>query len=58
LYFPEDNPKQLDRNETFVILDQTKPPVWHNALVDANVDNFEIFYEESDSYFKCLELLK
>jgi hypothetical protein len=49
LYFPEENPKQLD---------QAKAPEWHEAMVNANIDIFEMTYEESVSYFKRLENLE
>jgi hypothetical protein len=38
LYFPEENPKQLDQNEIIEILDQAKAPEWHEAMVNANID--------------------
>jgi hypothetical protein len=36
------------------MLDQAKPrdPAWHEAMVNANIDIFELSYEESVSYFK------
>jgi hypothetical protein len=42
LYFPEDNPKQLDQDEIIEILDQSKArnPEWHEAMVKVS---FEIF---------------
>jgi hypothetical protein len=60
LYFPEENPKQLDQDKIIEILDQTKArdPEWHEAMVNANIDIFEMSYEESVSYFKCLENLE
>jgi hypothetical protein len=60
LYFPEEHPKQLDQDEIIEILDQAKTgyPEWHEAMVNANIDIFEIFYEESVSYFKRLENLE
>jgi hypothetical protein len=41
-------------------LDQAKAwdPEWHEAMVNANIDIFEMTYEESVSYFKCLENLE
>jgi hypothetical protein len=33
-------------------------PEWHEAMVNANIDIFEISYEESVSYFKRLENLE
>jgi hypothetical protein len=53
LYFPEENPKQLDQDEIIEILDQAKDvnPEWHK-------DIFEISCEESVSYFKHLENLE
>jgi hypothetical protein len=37
LYFPEENPKQLDQNKIIEILDQAKAinPEWHEAMVNA-----------------------
>jgi hypothetical protein len=46
LYFPEENPKQLDQDEIIEIFDQAKAPEWHEALVNANIDIFEMSYEE------------
>jgi hypothetical protein len=42
------------------ILDQAKArnPEWHEAMLNANIENFEMTYEESVSYFKRLENLK
>jgi hypothetical protein len=54
LYFPEENPKQLDQDEIIEILDQAKAPDWHEAMVNARIDVFEMCYEESVSYFKRL----
>jgi hypothetical protein len=60
LYFPEENPKQLDQDEIIEILDQVMAgyPEWHEAMVNANIDVFEMSYEESVSYFKRLENLE
>jgi hypothetical protein len=58
LYFPEENPKQLDQDEIIVILDQSKAPEWHEAMVNANIDIIEMTYEEYVSYFKRLENLE
>jgi hypothetical protein len=60
LYFPEENPKQLDQDEITKILDQAKAwdPEWHEAMVNSNIDIFEMSYEESVSYFKRLENLE
>jgi hypothetical protein len=57
LYFPEENPKQLDQDEIIEILDQSKAPEWHEAMVKSNIDIFEMSYEESVSYVKRLENL-
>ena len=54
LYFPEESPKHLDQVEIIEILDQDKAPEWHEAMVAANIDIFEMSYEESVSYFKRL----
>jgi hypothetical protein len=60
LYFLEENPKQLDQDEIIEILDQAKAmdPEWHEAMVNANIDIFEMSYEESVSYIKHLENLE
>jgi hypothetical protein len=60
LYFPEENPKQLGLDEIIEILDQAKAwdPEWHESMVNANIEIFEMSYEESVSYFKCLENLE
>jgi hypothetical protein len=60
LYFPEENPKQLDQDEIIEILDQAKArdPEWHDAMVNANIDIFEMSYQESVSNFKRLENLE
>jgi hypothetical protein len=60
MYFPEENPKQLDQDEIIEILDQAKAwnPEWCKAMVNANIDIFETTYEESVSYFKSLENLE
>jgi hypothetical protein len=57
LYFPEENPKQLDQDEIIEILHQAKAmdPEWHEAMVNANLDIFEMSYEELVLYFKRLE---
>jgi hypothetical protein len=59
-YFPEENPKQLDQDEIIEILDQAKArdPEWHEAMVNANIDIFEMSYEESVSFFNHLENLE
>jgi hypothetical protein len=41
LYFPEENPNQLDQDEIIEILDQAKAPEWYKAMVNANIDIFE-----------------
>jgi hypothetical protein len=59
LYFPEENPKQLDQDDIIEILDQTKAmdPEWHEKMMNANIDTFEMSHEKSVSYFKRLENL-
>jgi hypothetical protein len=39
-------------------LDQDKAPEWHEVMVNAIIDIFEMSYEESVSYFKHLENLE
>jgi uncharacterized protein YdeI (YjbR/CyaY-like superfamily) len=58
LYFPEENPKQSDQDEIIEILDQAKTPEWNEAMIKSKIDIFEMTYEESLSYFKCLETLE
>jgi hypothetical protein len=60
LNFPEGNPNQLDQDEIIEILDQAKAmdPEWYEAMVNANIDIFEMSYEESLFYFKRLENLE
>jgi hypothetical protein len=60
LNFPEEIPKQFDQDEIIEILDQAKAgdPEWHEAMVNANIDVFELSCEESVSYFKHLENLE
>jgi hypothetical protein len=59
LYFPEENLK-LDQDEIIESLDQAKAcdPEWHEAMVNANIEIFEMSYGESVSYFKRLETLE
>jgi hypothetical protein len=53
LYFLVEYPKQLDQDEIIEILDQdkvmatAKAPKWHEAMINANIDIFEMTYEES-----------
>jgi hypothetical protein len=51
---------QLDQDEIIEILDQAKArdPECHEAMVNANIDIFEMSNEESVSYFKRLENLE
>jgi hypothetical protein len=39
-YFPEEIPKQLDKDEIIEILDQAKDSEWHEAVVNGNIDIF------------------
>jgi hypothetical protein len=56
--FLEKTPKQLDQDEIIEILDQAKAPEWQEAMVNTNIDIFEMTYEESVSYFKHLDKLE
>jgi hypothetical protein len=58
LYFPEENPKQLDQGEIIEISDQAKAPEWLEAMVNDNIEIFKMSHEESVSYFKRLENLE
>jgi hypothetical protein len=53
-------PQHLDQDEIIEILDHAKAcnPEWHEAMVNANNEIFEMSYEESVSYFKRLENLE
>jgi hypothetical protein len=44
--------------KSFEILHQSKAPEWHEAIVNANFDIFEISDEEYVSYLKRLENLE
>jgi hypothetical protein len=59
LYFPEENPKQLDQDEIIEILDQvkTRDSEWHESMVSANIDIFEMSYEEIRVIFPALREL-
>ena len=57
-FFPEELLKQLDQDEIIEILDQAKGPEWHEEMMVANIDIFEMSYEEYVSYFKRLENLE
>jgi hypothetical protein len=48
LYSPEENPKRLDQDDIIEILDQAKArdPEWHEAMLNANIDIFEMSDEE------------
>jgi hypothetical protein len=48
LYFPEERAKQLDQDEIIEILDHSKSwdPEWHDAMVNANIEIFEMSDEE------------
>ena len=37
---------------------QTKSPEWHEAMISANIDIFEMDYKEAVAYFICLENLE
>jgi hypothetical protein len=58
LFSPEEFPTQLDQVAIIEILDQAKAPELHEAMIAANIDIFEMSYEESDAYFKRLKNLE
>jgi hypothetical protein len=58
LYFSEENSKQLDQDEIVDILDQAKAPERLEAMVDSNIDIFDMSYEEFVSYSKHLDNLE
>jgi hypothetical protein len=45
----------LHQDEIPKILDQSKAPEWHAAMLSENFDNYLMNCEESDSDFKQLE---
>jgi hypothetical protein len=51
LYFPGENPKQLDQANA-LDLD------WHESMFNVNIEIFEMSYDESVSYFKLSENLE
>jgi hypothetical protein len=57
LYFPEEHTFQLKQDEIIEILDQAKPPDWHEAMISADINIFEMNYEEDMAYFIRLENL-
>jgi hypothetical protein len=57
LFFSEECPTPLTQDEIIEILDQAKPPNWHEAMVSANINIFEMDYELAISYFIRLENL-
>jgi hypothetical protein len=50
----KNTPKQLDHDEIIENLDQAKAPEWHEAMVSAKIDIFEMYNEEAVSYIKRL----
>jgi hypothetical protein len=58
MYIPKEISTQLNQDEIIETLDQANAPERHEAMVNANIDIFEISYEESVSYFKHLENLE
>jgi hypothetical protein len=44
LYFPEENLKKFDQDGIIEISDQAKAPEWHEAMINANIDIFEMYY--------------
>jgi hypothetical protein len=56
-FFLEEVPTALTQDKIIEILDQAKPPNWHEAMISANIDIFEMDYESAISYFIQLENL-
>jgi hypothetical protein len=48
----------LTQDEIIEILDQAKPSNWHEAMISANNNTFEMDYESAISNFIQLENLK
>jgi hypothetical protein len=57
LFFPEECSTPLTQDEIIEILDQAKPPNWHEAMVSANIDIFKMDCKLAISYFIRLEKL-
>jgi hypothetical protein len=47
----------LTQDEIIEILDQAKPPNWHEAMISANIDIFKMDYKSAILYFIRLENL-
>jgi hypothetical protein len=45
----------LDQDEFIDILDHAMSPESYEVKANSKIDNFEIYYEESVSYFNLLE---
>jgi hypothetical protein len=61
LYLPEEHqPKKFNQEEIIEISDQDKivSPEWNESMFKINIHFFEMFYEESVSYFKRMENLE
>jgi hypothetical protein len=58
--FIEENPKQLDQDETSEILDQSKTihPELHEAMINTIIGIFGLPYEKSFFCLNCLENLE
>jgi hypothetical protein len=41
---PEEHTKQFDEDEIISILDQAKATLWHEAMVNAKLDIFEVYH--------------
>jgi hypothetical protein len=57
LFFPEECPTPLAQDEIIEILDQAIAPNWHEAMISANNDIFEMDYKSAILYFIRLENL-
>jgi hypothetical protein len=58
LYFNEENSKHLNQDKIIEILDQAKAPERHEEMVNANIDIFEMTFEEPVPYIQLLESLE
>ena len=58
LYFPGDNPTQLNKEDISEILDCAIPDEWHLAIVKADIDIFAKDIDETVSYLRRLENLE
>lgn len=52
LYFPDDSPRQLNKEDIAEILDCAILAEWHDTIVKANIDTFAKDLDETVSYLR------